>query len=200
MQGDVLRWNICVKNTGTANLEVGDLALPLPMNTDYVWDHTETFPRRVLRHVFIAGHGSFLYWIPVQGSGPILMMQPDEHTSLEFFRATGMDYAFGRESFTAYLHSLAAAEQEQRGTWRQTRTNCRLQPGETATYGFAFRWAKDYEGVRNLLYDRGGIDVHVAPGMVVPRDLSVLIASCTNRAIECVDVDFPCGKPSGRTG
>ena len=28
-------------------LEVGDLAFPLPMNTEYVWDHAETFTRRM---------------------------------------------------------------------------------------------------------------------------------------------------------
>jgi hypothetical protein len=44
---DALLWEISVKNTGRETLEVGDLALPLPMNTDYVWDHAETFDRRV---------------------------------------------------------------------------------------------------------------------------------------------------------
>ena len=69
-----------MKNTGREALEIGDLALPLPMNTDYVWDHEETFVRRVFRHAFIAGHGSFLYWLPVKGSGSFLVMQPQDGT------------------------------------------------------------------------------------------------------------------------
>jgi hypothetical protein len=64
-ESDALLWDIKVRNTGSEPLEIGDLALPLPMNTDYVWDHAETFERRAFRHAFIAGHGSFLYWLPV---------------------------------------------------------------------------------------------------------------------------------------
>lgn len=37
--GEGLRWEINITNTGSEPLEIGDLALPLPMNTDYVWDH-----------------------------------------------------------------------------------------------------------------------------------------------------------------
>jgi hypothetical protein len=59
LHDDALLWEIRAKNTRTETLEVGDLALPLPMNTDYVWDHEATLERRVFRHtiridVFIA--------------------------------------------------------------------------------------------------------------------------------------------------
>jgi len=67
--GEALLWEIRVRNTGANRLEVGDLALPLPMNTDYVWNHEETFERRVFRHAFIAGHGSFLYWLRPRAAG-----------------------------------------------------------------------------------------------------------------------------------
>jgi len=95
-QGEALLWEIRVKNTGSEALELGDLALPLPMNTDFVWDHDETFQRRVFRHAFIAQHGSFLYWLPVRGTGPILVMMPEGDTHLEFFTSEGMDYASAR--------------------------------------------------------------------------------------------------------
>ena len=67
-EGDALGWQINVRNAGGEAVEIGDLALPLPMNTEYVWDHAETFERRVFRHALIAGHGSFLYWIPVKAA------------------------------------------------------------------------------------------------------------------------------------
>jgi len=189
--GDALLWEIGVMNTGNEALEVGDLALPLPMNTDYVWDHEETFVRRVFCHAFIAGHGSFLYWLPVRGSGSILVMQPHEGAALEYFTATDMDYAHGRERFTAFVYSKGAAEQEPRGTWRQSRTSRFLRPGEGFTIRFAFRWADSYEGVRELLRQDGGVDVQVAPGMVVPRDLTALLALRTTRKIESVVSEFP---------
>jgi hypothetical protein len=188
---DALLWEIRVQNTGSEPLEVGDLALPLPMNTDYVWDHEETFGRRVFRHAFIAGHGSFLYWLPVKGSGSFLVMQPQADTALEYFTATDMDYAHGRERFTVFVHSQAAAEQDQRGTWRQPRTSRLLPPGEAFASRFAFRWAESGEGVRELLCRNGGVDVQVAPGMVVPRDLTALLALCTARKIEAIGSEFP---------
>ena len=83
-----------------------------------------------------------------------------------------MDYAHGRERFTVFVHSKATAEQDQRGTWRQPRTSRLLQPGEAFANRFAFRWADSYEDVRELLCQNGGVDVQVAPGMVVPRDLT----------------------------
>jgi len=186
-----LLWEIRVKNTGSEAMEVGDLALALPMNTEYVWDHEETFVRRVFRHAFIAGHGSFLYWLPVKGSGSFLVMQPQEDTALEYFTATDMDYAHGRERFTVFVHSQAAAEQDDRGTWRQPRTSRLLRPGEAFASRFAFRWADSYEGVRELLRQHGGVDVQVVPGMVVPRDLTALLALRTTREIQDIVPEFP---------
>ena len=190
---DALLWEIRVKNTGAEALEIGDLALPLPMNTDYVWDHAETFERRVFRHAFIAGHGSFFYWLPVKGSGPILVMMPQGETHLEFFTAEGMDYAFGKDRFSVFVHSKASAERESRGIWRHSRTSRMMQPGESFTNRFTFHWADSYDGVREVLYRNGGVDVNVVPGMVVPRDLAALVALRTRQRIERLEPEFPAG-------
>ena len=191
-RGEALRWEITVKNTGTNEpLEIGDLALPLPMNTDYVTDHEETFVRRVFRHAFIAGHGSFLYWLPVQGQGWFLVLLPEADTHLEFFTAEGMDYAFGKERFSVFIHSKASAELDPRGTWRQPRTSRLLRPGEAVRYTFGLHWADSYAGVRELLRRNGGIDVEVVPGMVVPRDLEARFALRTGHPIEGVAAEFP---------
>jgi len=189
--GEALHWDVTVKNTAAVPLEIGDLALSLPMHTDYVPDHEETFVRRVFKHAFIAGHSSFLYWLPVKGTGPFLVMQPLAGTSLEFFTATDLDYAAGQERFTVFIHSKASAELDLRGTWRQPRTSRMLKPGEEVTYGFALRFTNSYAGVRELLYQNGGVDVHVAPGMVVPRDLETRVALRTQHRIEAVAVEFP---------
>ncbi len=191
-RGAALRWEITVKNIGSSkSLEIGDLALPLPMNTDYVQDHDETFLRRVFRHSFIAGHGSFLYWLPVQGSGRFLVMMPEDDTHLEFFTADGIDYAHGNEKFTAFVHSKASAEEDGRGTWRQPQTSRLLKPGERVCYAFGLHWADSYDGVRTLLYRNGGVDVEIAPGMTVPRDLEARIALRTHHKIETVEAEFP---------
>jgi len=186
-----LHWEVRVKNTGPHAVEIGDLALPLPMHTDYVNDASETFNRRVFRHTFVAGHGSFVSWLPVKGTGPFLVMMPEGDTHLEFFTADQMDYAFGRERYSVYVHSKAYADGETRGTWRQPRTSRHLKLGEEAQYSFAFRWADSYEGVRRLLRENGGIDVQVVPGMVVPRDLEARIALRSVHQIDAIAPEFP---------
>jgi hypothetical protein len=190
-QPQELIWEIVVRNTSDHALEIGDLALPLPMNMDYGWDHEETFVRRVFQHACVAGHGSFLYWLPVKGTGSFLILQPVGETSLEFFTATDMDYAHGNQRFSVFIHSRAAAEQESRGTWRQPRTGRMLRAGEAVTNRLAFRWAASYDGVRDSLYQHGGVDVTVAPGMVMPRDLSVMLALRTQHPIEKLEGEFP---------
>jgi 3-methyladenine DNA glycosylase AlkD len=186
-----LVWSLRLVNTGPNLLEIGDLALPLPMNTDYIWDHEETYVRRLFKHAFIAGDGSFLYWLPVKGTGSFLVMLPEPGTSLEYFTATGMDYAFGREHFSVFLHSAATRESAPRGTWRQPATRCVLLPGEEVRYGFVFRWADNHDGVRQVLYDEGGVDVQVAPGMVIPQDLEARFALHTQRQIDRLEPEFP---------
>jgi len=188
---DALRWEIAIKNTSGSPLEIGDLELPLPMNTSYVWDHQETFVRRVFKHALIAGDGSFLYWLPVKGSGSFLVLLPQPGTHLEFFAARGMDYAHGGEEYSMFIHSQAAADSEHRGTWRQPRTSRVLQPGEEARYALSFHWADSYEGVRDVLFHNGGVDVCVAPGMVIPQDLEARFALRTRCQVKRIEAEFP---------
>ena len=188
---DALHWEIAVENTSGRPVEIGDLALPLPMNTDYTWDAAETFDRRLFKHAFIEGHASFVYWLPVNGAGPFLVMMPEGDTHLEFFTSEAGDYARGGERFRVFVHAGAAAETDTRGTWRQPRTGRTLQPGGGAHYGFVFRWADSYEGVRRLLRENGGIDVQTAPGMVIPRDIEARLGMLTGQTVDAVEPEFP---------
>ncbi len=188
--GAALVWDITIDNATDRPLEVGDLELPLPMHTDYVWDATETFERRVFRHAPVAGHGSFLYWLPVRGTGPILVLQPQGDTGLEYFTASGMDYAMGGEHFSVFIHSWAAAEQEPRGSWRLARSRRCLPAGQRAAWRLAFRWAMNYEDIRQLLYEHGGADVRVAPGMVIPCHTTVRLAVRSRQTLATVHTEF----------
>jgi len=203
--GDSLIWTIQLRNRTTRTIEIGDVALPLPMHTLYpkitgAAVKREIFERRVFRHSFVSGHGSFVFWLPVGGAGPHLVMTPLDGTRLEYFREERSSYAHGGQGYRAFIHSAASGGGESRGTWRQPHTALTLAPGQEASYGFAFHWADDYRGVRDVLYRSGGVDVHVVPGMVVPEDLEAMFALRTRHRIQAVVPEFPEKTPVERVG
>jgi hypothetical protein len=192
LEDNVLLWTISLKNVSTRDLEIGDLALPIPFNTQYVWDKTETYTKRLIPHTLIAGNGSFLFWMRTNTEGPYLVMTPAAGSGLEYFEPQGL----GR-GVAYYLHSAAAGEElgAKAGTWRLPHTKLLLKPGgqsgDSATYQFRFRWAEDYNAVRNVLYDAGIFDINVVPGMTVPADLTAMFSLRTHNKISEIVPEHP---------
>ena len=180
-------WTMTLHNTTSLPLEVGDLALPLPMNTEFQQGKPAT--ASVLKHSFVSGHGSYLFWMRSNSVGPYLTLTPLDGTPLEYWDTQG--------GYRVFIHSAAAgaAAKEQGCRWRQPHTSLLLapagQPGDTRTYGFKLGWAADYDGVRQLLVDEGLVDVQVVPGMTLPSDLSARFALRTDRKIHAVEAEFP---------
>jgi len=189
--GDSLIWTIDVHNPNTTPLEIGDLGIALPFNTEYVPDKTETYTKRLVRHSFIGGDGSYVFWMRCNGIGPYLVMLPEKGTQLEYY-----DQEVER-AFTAYIHSAGQGEElaAKGGKWRLPNTKVLLapkgQPGDSATFSFKFRWAKDYENVRDVVYEEGGIDVNVVPGMTVPTDLPTMFSLRSLGPIRKIAPEFP---------
>jgi hypothetical protein len=184
LQGDSLIWTIEVRNNSPEAIEIGDLGIPLPFNAEYVSDKTETYTKRLIRHSFIGGDGSYIFWMRTNGAGPYLAMVPEKGTHLEYFDE-------GQErSYTAYIHSSAKrAELEAKGgKWRLPSTNLMLAPkgqsGDSAKYSFKFHWAPNYDGVHEVLYQEGGFDINVVPGMTVPTDLPTEFSLRTHNKIQ----------------
>lgn len=203
LEGDALAWTLELRNVSGRELEIGDLAISLPMNNAFTRDREQTFTARVFRHAFISGHGSFLFWLPVGGVGPHLVMTPMPTTRLEYFTDRGGDYAWGKGDYRVFVHSAASNAAENQGSWRQKPTSLTLPPRAAErtgpgnpgpagiTYGFRFRWADDYAGVREILYQERLCDVHVAPGMVVPEGLPAWFSLRTRERIESVVPEHP---------
>lgn len=190
---DAIIWTIRLKNLADAPLEIGDLAVPLPMASAFSRDRRSP---PVMKHSFISGHGSFLFWTR-PGAGPYLTLTPLPNTQLEYWeppqrfgggqgrqgggRRRGPPGGSGA-AFRAFIHSAASGTAaKERGTnWRQPHTSVTLAPagqeGAERDYGFKFRWAEDLQRVRDVLVDEGLVDVHVVPGMTVPSDLAALVA------------------------
>ena len=65
-------------------------------------------------------------------------------------------------------------------------TSFTLAPGEERTFGFTFRWASDYPGLHDALYEAGVVDVVSLPGVVIPRNIPATLAVRARGGIERV--------------
>jgi len=203
VEGDALIWTLQFRNLTDEPVDIGDIALPLPMNTKRTWDEVEFETQSVIRHSFISGHGSFIFWMRPNSVGPYLVMVPlAECPSFEpavSFRPARLEYFESRQEpgYQVFVHSaVSGAMAEQRGgNWRQEHTSVTLSPrfeaGDEVIYGFKFRWADGYDGVRDVLYEEGLFDVHVVPGMTVPEDLEAMIALRTKNVIKSLAPEYP---------
>src|SRR5208337_4477335 len=101
-ENSVLHWTIDLSNNSSDPIEIGDLAVPLPMHSSFNGKGPPT--ASVLKHSFVSGHGSFLFWMRSNSVGPYLVMTPERNTSLEYW--DHLPTARGeRPAFRAYVHS-----------------------------------------------------------------------------------------------
>ena len=190
---DALLWTVSVENLTDRPLEIADLGLPLPFNTQYGWDEEETYNLRVIRHFLVAGQGSFVFCQRTNAEPPYLLMIPLGAAAFEYFDDGG-----GRGIFCPYLHSAWAFEQVKKegGRWRFQTTSVQLSPhgqsGDRLSCTFKFMWAEDgYQSVRDLLYEEGKFDIQVVPGMVVPENLEALVAIRTKHRNIRLEAEYP---------
>lgn len=179
---DQLQWRFQIANTGKHPIEIGGLSTPLPMRTKFDKDSKSG----VLKHSFISGAGSFIFWMRPDSAGPYLTMTCLRGTSLEYWNRTG-------DGYQTYVHSAAEAPviAAHKGSWRLPHTSLTLGPGQSVTYGYVFEWAKNYQAIRDTLARNGKLDVQIAPSMTVPKDLFVDVALRSKERIEGIDAEHP---------
>jgi hypothetical protein len=200
-EADALYWTIFIRNPTHKPIELGDVFLPLPLNTNKRWDKEITYTKRVVQHQYISGHGSFLYWMRPNGEGPYLVMTPVSICPLFEPTRSEMNFAPAKLEYAdrggVYILSGRRAEEDKArgGNWRQPQTTHTLTPTNSqrdgVTYAFKFRWAKDYDGVRDVLFQEGLLDVNVVPGMTIPLDVEAQVAIRTTSTIRTVEPEFP---------
>jgi len=201
VQAQAILWTFNLRNAGDQPVEIGDLAVPLPISRGGAQRGSAggqggAGSPVILKHSFISGHGSFLFWMRSDSAAPYLVLTPTEDTKLEYWDTQGAPGGRGRE-YRVYIHSAAAgAIAKEHGTkWRQPNTSLTLAPkgrsGDSRAYGFKIQFADDYDGVRQILVNEGKIDVQVVPGMTVPRNLFAEVALSTKQKIKSVEAEFP---------
>ncbi|RAO73455.1 uncharacterized protein BHQ10_009467 [Talaromyces amestolkiae] len=191
---DILDWSIEITNQTSEPVEFEDIGIPLMSNSYWGNDQTFNYEKVVHRHSFVAKNGSYIYWQRPNGDGPMLVMMPHRNTSLEFkHRYREAETIFGEQLpkweglAEFYIHSkhIATARAEKACQYLPA-TSLTLAPGESHTYGFCFRWAADYIGLRNAIYASGGLDVVSMPGLVIPANSKVTLALRCEDTIETV--------------
>jgi len=176
-------WDLVLENRSPFPVFVGDLAVSVPWKGGGE-DPEEIFERSFIKHAFISGDASFLYFTRYSGEAPYVMLLPDKGTPLEYFDNNRRDYR-------VYIHSAKSGAAETRGTWRQLHTGDTLQPGNRRHYGFTYRVADSYPEMRELLYRNGSIDTKIVPGMTIPRGQKAVFALRTRGGIDSLKVEFP---------
>lgn len=188
--GTALDWNIELESVSNAPVEIGDLSISIPAAGPRGEDPKQIFEHGFVRHQFISGNGSFLYFIRASGVPPFLIVAVKPGTKLEYFGG-----GFGRGGAQVFIHSGLTAGNEKRGTWRQPNTFLKLgRAGDKESkmsYGFQFHWAKSYDEMRDILYKEGLFDIRAVPGMTIPEDLTAEFSLHTKAKIESVQAEFP---------
>ncbi len=186
---NALTWNIKLANAGPDMVRVEDLVIPLFYNAGGGENPKEIFEERVIKHHFISANNSFIFFQRPTGLGPYLLMVPLPGTALDYF-STDASTPADRGAFQAYINSSLTGNRELRGKWRQPHTLTFIEPKSSRNFGFKFRWAKDYNDMRDILVEEGLIDIQVMPGMTVPSDLETTIALRTKLKINKIDSEF----------
>lgn len=139
-------------------------------------------PQEILSpHSSITGNPSFCYWLPVRGDGNIMLMTMQGNTAFEFFESY----------FTRmYMHSSTSVNRTT-DSWRMPSTTGVLSAGETRKYGFKFQLVPNDDALRERIYEEGGLDVRVIPGMTIPNNVDAKCSFRTKEIIQSVSAQFP---------
>jgi hypothetical protein len=99
-EDEKVRWNLSLVNPTERPIEISDLSLPLAINRNYGATGRGGGGGGgrggvILKHSFISGDGSFLFWMRQNSVGPYLTLVPDENTHFEFWDQQGVTLGGG---------------------------------------------------------------------------------------------------------
>lgn len=188
-EAEYLDWNLRIQTKMEFPLTIGDLMIPLHWNKPNDSRQIDIFERSFIKHHFIAGDGSFLYFTKPSGSPPYLLVTTKPGTQLEYFTSNGAS------GYRVHICSGLSGKQQEQGSWRQEHRFIELDAagGENAAceYGLRFHWASSYDEMRDILVREGLFDIRVVPGMSLPSDLSAKISLRTRNRIDSIVAEFP---------
>ncbi|HOP79898.1 MAG TPA: DUF5695 domain-containing protein, partial [Armatimonadota bacterium] len=177
VEGDSLNWKIRIKNRSQAGMVLGELAMPLALNTCFAGetDMSEIYERRVMLHSFIGGASSWILAAPLAGIPPYLLIWAKEGTKLEAIAHVD-EYGQRPDGWEGLInvfpYSKASRETRNWYEWYNNHSQAVILPGEELVLNFGIKFIQDYKEINETLFADGKVAVDVAPAMVLPTDMT----------------------------
>lgn len=206
LKRDQIEWTISIANTGVEALTIGEVGIPIVFNDSTTLGDARTgfnhgsvdneviaAETRVVSQSFISGHSSCISAIRVAGAGDILTILPQNGTFLEAqlggaLAPAGSPADSGMMPVAGtvfYPYSKATAKQE----WYNGHREFVLEPGENRTFSFIMCRSRDYHHLAERIYEYGGLDMKVLPGMVIPEDGEAKLMIRSKKPIHSMKTD-----------
>jgi hypothetical protein len=210
-----LEWAITIANTTDADIEIGELSVPLFMNADAseIFEspsragdpggdpQAKWHEQRVLQHLFIAGHASYGLFQRPSGESPALLLHPTGDTALEVAYQVdpahigqwGLDfegpYYLAVCSRAARMEGHWLWNRERQAHWFNGHSSIVLRPREERAFGFRFTTVSSREDVARELVAAGQLAAQVTPYPVVPvgRPVNLRLRSRVQPTLEPED-------------
>ncbi|MGZ2610576.1 DUF5695 domain-containing protein [Bacteroides fragilis] len=177
IKGEEVDWEIDFFNRSHHPVKVTDMWFALPVGA---LDESIQAHQNLNRHFSLNGNASFFYWTPLTGQGDILLMTMHKGTAIEYVTQDGK----------YYLHSMNAVDRTN-DSWRLPSTSKNVQPYEHYMTGFNFTLTGNHEEVKTKIYDKHGVVVKVAPGMVVTPEFEVYCALQSKLPVAELVAEYP---------
>jgi hypothetical protein len=181
-----LDWSIKLQTEMNLAVNIGDFAIPLPWKLPQGGNSEEIFEKGFVKHHYIAGDGSFIFFTRPSGKAPYLVLCAKPGTRLEYFESD--------DSYKVFIHSYLSGNKKE-GNWRYDHSSLLLDPkggkNDQIEYGFKIQWAFSYDEIRDILVENGLLDIRIIPGMSLPRDLEAKISIRSNQKIEDITAEYP---------
>lgn len=177
IKGEEVDWEIDFFNRSHHPVKVTDMWFALPVGA---LDESIQAHQNLNRHFSLNGNASFFYWTPLTGQGDVLLMTMHKGTAIEYATQDGK----------YYLHSMNAVDRTN-DSWRLPSTSKNVQPYEHYMTGFNFTLTGNHEEVKTKIYDKHGVVVKVAPGMVVTPEFEVYCALQSKLPVVELVAEYP---------
>ncbi len=171
---------------------IGNFEIPFPIAsppgegydpTFRRYDHNHIYEHTFIKHQYIAGDASYLYFTRRSGEPPYLLIMTKTGTKLENFNGSGV-----------FIHSGIEDGEDKKGK-RMEGTTLTLSPagerGSVVEYGFRYVWVNSYNEMREVLYRNGLFDIRVIPGMTLPQGLKAKVSLRTKNDIDSIIAEYP---------